>query len=184
MANVSMISNKASILLELIDRLKEGPVNYDRFCDTFELTRNQYYKFLRTLTEIGLDLSTGEKYSKESRTIFLLSDENLTEIEQFLESKIYATNITGPSKPVKLKKHNITGPSKPVKLKKPNITGPDRFSQKNISNLIVYVNGIDRNKKDVLIDLQRIMRVETEKEKTLINKAYGFWRNNYIKYKR
>ena len=170
MANVSMISNKASILLELIDRLKEGPVNYDRFCDTFELTRNQYYKFLRTLTEIGLDLSTGEKYSKESRTIFLLSDENLTEIEQFLESKIYATNITVPSKP--------------VKLKKPNITGPDRFSQKNISNLIVYVNGIDRNKKDVLIDLQRIMRVETEKEKTLINKAYGFWRNNYIKYKR
>lgn len=168
MARLSAMAYKASILLELIDQLKEGPVNYNSFCDTFELTRNQHYKFLQTLIDMGLLLNTGERYSKKNRTISLLSDENLNEIVEELEAK------------AKIKITKVA-PKKSVR-KGPNIIGADRFSIENISDVIVYLKGTDRPKKDILIDLERVMRPKTDKEKSLIIKTYELWRNNYMKY--
>ena len=168
MARLSAMAYKASILLELIEQLKEGPVNYNSFCDTFELTRNQHYKFLQTLIEMGLLLNTGERYSKKNRTISLLSDENLNEIVEELEAK------------AKIKITKVA-PKKSVR-KGPNIIGADRFSIENISDVIVYLKGTDRPKKDILIDLERVMRPKTDKEKSLIIKTYELWRNNYMKY--
>ena len=46
----------------------------------------------------------------------------------------------------------------------------------------MYLKGIDRPKKDILIDLERVMRPQTDKEKSLIIKTYELWRNNYMKY--
>lgn len=168
MAHLSAMAYKASILLELIEQLKEGPVNYNSFCDTFELTRNQHYKFLQTLIDMGLLLNTGERYSKKNRTISLLSDENLNEIVEELEAK------------AKIKITKVA-PKKSVR-KGPNIIGADRFSIENISDVIVYLKGTDRPKKDILIDLERVMRPKTDKEKSLIIKTYELWRNNYMKY--
>ena len=168
MARLSAMAYKASILLELIEQLKEGPVNYNSFCDTFELTRNQHYKFLQTLIDMGLLLNTGERYSKKNRTISLLSDENLNEIVEELEAK------------AKIKITKVA-PKKSVR-KGPNIIGADRFSIENISDVIVYLKGTDRPKKDILIDLERVMRPKTDKEKSLIIKTYELWRNNYMKY--
>ena len=72
-------------------------------------------------------------------------------------------------------------PKKSVR-KGPKLIGADRFSVKNISDVIVYLKGIDRPKKDILIDLERVMRPQTDKEKSLIIKTYELWRNNYMKY--
>ena len=167
MAHLSAMAYKASILLELIDQLKEGPVNYNSFCDNFELTRNQHYKFLQTLIEMGLLLNTGERYSKKNRTISLLSDENLNEIVEELEAK------------AKIKITKVA-PKKSVR-KAPNLIGADRFSVKNINDVIIFLNGADRPKKDILIDLERVMRPQIDKEKSLIIKTYELWRNNYMK---
>lgn len=168
MAYLSAMAYKASILLELIEQLKEGPVNYNSFCDNFELTRNQHYKFLQTLIDMGLLLNTGERYSKKNRAISLLSDENLNKIVEELEAK------------AKIKITKVA-PKKSVR-KGPKLIGADRFSVKNISDVIVYLKGTDRPKKDILIDLERVMRPKTDKEKSLIIKTYELWRNNYMKY--
>ena len=168
MARLSAMPYKAPILSALIAQSKEGPVNYNSFCDNFELTRNQHYKFLQTLIDMGLLLNTGERYSKKNRTISLLSDENLNEIVEELEAK------------AKIKITKVA-PKKSVR-KGPNIIGADRFSIENISDVIVYLKGTDRPKKDILIDLERVMRPKTDKEKSLIIKTYELWRNNYMKY--
>ena len=168
MAHLSAMAYKASELLQLIEQLKEGPVNYNSFCDNFELTRNQHYKFLQTLIDMGLLLNTGERYSKKNRAISLLSDENLNKIVEELEAK------------AKIKITKVA-PKKSVR-KGPKLIGADRFSVKNISDVIVYLKGTDRPKKDILIDLERVMRPKTDKEKSLIIKTYELWRNNYMKY--
>ena len=45
----------------------------------------------------------------------------------------------------------------------------------------MYLKGTDRPKKDILIDLERVMRPKTDKEKSLIIKSYELWRNNFMK---
>ena len=55
------------------------------------------------------------------------------------------------------------------------------IAPKNINDVIIFLNGADRPKKDILIDLERVMRPQTDKEKSLIIKTYELWRNNYMK---
>lgn len=165
MADFKAMAYKASILLELIDQLQQGPVSLDSFCDNFNLSSQQKHKYLQTLRDMELDLYTGERYRKTTN-IYLLSARNIKEAIEVLESKVKMTKIS-------YKKAAVN--------KNPNLSGSDRFSEKNISEVITVLNGSDKPRKQILSDLEKALKPKTFEEKFLIIKTYELWRSNYMK---
>ncbi|WP_305153935.1 hypothetical protein [uncultured Clostridium sp.] len=86
MASLRSRIYKAVILLELIDKLQQGPVNLESFCDNFNLTVSQKRSYFKALSRMELDLYP-RRYSKETN-IYLASHKNVKEAIKVLESKI------------------------------------------------------------------------------------------------
>ena len=163
MPDVKSIAYKAGLLLELINRLQLGMVNFEEFAKEFNLTRQQRSNYLKNLIDMKLDIECGERY-RRTPNIYLNSDRNIKKAIEVLELK---------SKLVKVALNKV---NESIELNKGDI-----FSEENLKAIINNLDGSNKLRKQVIAELEVYTLAKTVEEKLKIGKVYELWRSEYLK---
>ena len=119
-----------------------------------------------------LDIHIGDSYDRK-RKIILKSDRNIDVVTAILEKKLGNIKVKYKSS----KENNY----KRVAVKEIIFPNPNDFSQDHLKNLIIDLDGENKSKNEILLELEKGIKPKTYEQKNKIVTAYDSWRSEYLK---